>query len=240
MKKSPLKIWPLGIISLLLLSACRQGERQPSQISEATNNSLSSVNETSQESTEVEAVSGASVTRRLYQEQIPYPHFTNIANAEGINNAILSYLDELSHRLIFDEGTSLDYVVLFENADFISILFEGSTIHGAYPREVKESLNLNLREMERAQLKEIIAVDEQLTALIASQLSRNLQELGTTYEAAFNHPLGELLVEISQDDSLKGQFVFTSEELTLYLSVQHALGDYLEVRIPLEMLARSL
>ncbi|MGO2265982.1 hypothetical protein [Vagococcus salmoninarum] len=71
MKKFPLKIWPLGIISLLLLSACRQGERQPSQISEATNNSLSSVNETSQESTEVEAVSGTSITCQLNQEQIP-------------------------------------------------------------------------------------------------------------------------------------------------------------------------
>lgn len=44
-----------------------------------------------------------------------------------------------------------------------------------------------------------------------------LQELGISYKAAFNQPLGELLIEISQDDSLKGQFVFTSEELTLYL-----------------------
>ena len=61
--------------------------------------------------------------------------------------------------------------MLFENADFISILFEGSRIHGAYPREGKESLNLNLREMGRTQLKEIIAVDEQLTGLVASQLS---------------------------------------------------------------------
>lgn len=193
MKKFTLKIWLLGIIGVLLLGACRQGESQPIQMSEA-----------SQESTEVEAVSGASVTRRFYQEQIPYPHFTNIANAEAINNAILSYLGELSQRLIFDEGTSLDYALLFENADFISIIFEGSTIHGTYPRAVKESLNLNLREI------------------------------------VFTQPLGELLIEISQDDSSKGQFVFTSEDLTLYLSVQHALGDYLEIRLPLEALALSL
>lgn len=140
----------------------------------------------------------------------------------------------------------LEYNVVFQDNDFMSIVFKGYRyMDGApYPVDVFYSTNVDLRNAKKLVLRDMVLIDENFVSLYVQYLSvdRNEELKNFACEYLINSLNPDNLIEgFSKADMLYGSSVyvysyFTGTSVGLSWEVPHSVGDHIEVEIPIEVL----
>lgn len=168
--------------------------------------------------------------------KIPYPTFNNINNKDKVNELVLNYIKNIDN-LYNNDGTSLNinYQVMFQNNKYISIYFSGdiNSSTAAYPSKFRSTLNINVEKVSRMTLTEVANINEKFINTFSKSLESKFESLGAQMPDTFKPKnLNTLLHQADNNAISDVQSYFTSNEVVIILSVPHAIGDYIEVRIP--------
>lgn len=141
----------------------------------------------------------------------------------------------------------LDYSVVFQDNNFMSIIFTGYRyMDGApYPVDVFYSTNVDLHNAKKLVLGDMVLIDENFVNLY-------IQYLGVDKGDEMKNFACEYLVNSLSTDNLEEGFAkadmlygssvyvysyFTGIDIGLSWEVPHSVGDHVEVEIPIEILS---
>lgn len=170
--------------------------------------------------------------------KIKYPVFNNIKNDEKINKLTQDYAKKLSDIYNSSDSNSLEanYKVMYQSDKFISIQFLGnvSAETAAYPSKFQSTLNIDIEKASLVKLNEIVDIDQSFINKFKEGLISSCNSLGVNASDIFN--LDNLEELLSRSDNIgeylpETQSYFTNNQLSIILTVPHALGDYIEVTL---------
>jgi len=170
-----------------------------------------------------------------------YPVLTEIINEEAVNQLIKNKALKLEEQyedfdLVF---LDLNYEIMFQNSEYLSILFKGEvksqneTYPFPYPIEIKESLNIKLDQGQLIPLNQFLTIDDSFLNQVTSHLTEHFKEMGVELEDVMPLGVAHEIEKANDVNNADVQFYFTSEEFTLIFSVIHALGDFIEIQLPM-------
>ena len=206
-------------------------EETVSQESESDNNTIK--NDSSHENTANNNKESRVTTENLYS-RITYPSFQGITNEQQVNQLILSYVTELDNLYNYDDSSTLtaSYQIMFQNDHYLSIYFTGDISGGAYPSVFKSTLNIDLTKASKLPLSHIVNLDSHFIDMTTTAFQEQFNSIGVTMEDALPLGLQDKLENADSEITADIQSYFTSNEVVIILSVQHALGDYITIKIP--------
>lgn len=169
------------------------------------------------------------------ESNIPYPVFTNIENEEQVNQLILDYIKQIEIEYMADDSLTLNinYQIMFQNEQYISIFFSGDVRGAAYPRPFKTTLNIDLTNASRIALNQIVNLNDDFISIFSGEAQVQFESIGVDLADVMS--LDNLKETLEQADIIVDsdvQSYFTSAEVVIILGVSHVMGDYIEVSIP--------
>ena len=202
----------------LHLSACSQKENKP----------MLPKTVTPTENTELtETITTESETS--YDTLLPYPIFNNITNVEEVNQMVVDYVTQLQDYNNFENALNLNYEIMYQDENYISIYFTGNITSGAYPRLFKATLNIDINQICRLTLNDITQLDDDFNLAFTEAAESVELKLGVS---VIPDNILEMLPLTDYDGKFDYQSYFTSEEVVIIVSAIHAAGDYVIIRIP--------
>lgn len=174
---------------------------------------------------------------------VPYPVFQHINNAPQVNQLIQDYMKIYEDLYPKNEISKLEmqYQVTFQNQQYISILFFGEVkFHdSAYPTKVKSTLTVDTIRVKRVTLPQLIQISDAFINRMIEQSNKSFQAVGTTVLDVFSKD--ELKQAFASADRHHGYFptiqsYLKEKEMIVIMSVPHALGDYVTVSLPYEVI----
>lgn len=165
---------------------------------------------------------------------ISLPILSNTKNNEQVNELILDYVCGLDSFYNEDDLSALtaSHQIMFQSENYVSIYFSGTLKGGAYQSAFKSTLNINANQVSRMTLSQIVNVNEEFIKLVTSAVDEQLKAIGTDIDTVFPSGIKNELSHADSNSLSDVQSYFTSNEIGIIFSVQHAIGDYIEVRIP--------
>ncbi|MFP4698373.1 MAG: hypothetical protein ACLFMO_06670 [Eubacteriales bacterium] len=140
----------------------------------------------------------------------------------------------------------LDYSVVFQDNNIISIIFKGYRYmeEAPYPVDVFYSINVDLNNGKKLVLGDMVSIDENFVNLYIEYLKKDKGEELKNY--ACEYLLNSLSSEnftngFRESDRLYGssKYVysyFTGSKIGISWEVPHSVGDHVEVEIPIEVI----
>lgn len=169
------------------------------------------------------------------ESNIQYPVFTNIANEEQVNQLILDYINQIETRYNADDSLtlSISYQIMFQNERYISIYFSGDVEGAAYPRPFKATLNIDLVQVSRAALNNIVNLNDNFINIFSDAAQTKFESIDVNMSDVMS--LDSIKETLEQADIMFDsdvQSYFTCDEVVIILGVSHVMGDYIEISIP--------
>ena len=169
----------------------------------------------------------------INNNNLKYPEFKNINNAKDANALVEEFVLKISNSY---EHLNMNYKIMYQNEDFISIYFEGETKSPdlAYPSKFKTTLNVNIGAGTPLRLSNLVSFDEEFINKFKEKLVSKCSEIG--FEASTVFDLDNLSDLLNKSDNNNNnlsdvQSYYDGKQLNVILSVPHALGDYIEIAI---------
>ncbi len=179
-----------------------------------------------------------------------YPQLSNFANENmqtKVNDLIANDNQDIMRNLIGAEWSTidLDYEVTFTGSDIFSAKYLGllSTTEASYPTNILYTVNVNLKEGTKIELKNIIKIDNSLVEKFKNGVytpysdDLNLQEAGALQDVLDSIDNNDVITQLENGEAA---FYFDDEALVLSIQVPHAVGDHLEMGIYYGDLGSSL
>ena len=170
-----------------------------------------------------------------------YPQIENLANVE-LQNACNRILEDLALQDVDenygpDDTYELNYVVMSQSPELISILLKGyrNTSGSAYPSAFVYSLNVDLLQGEVVALPDFADVEAIAAALLSGENYTQVSDLDPEAVSEYLEAKTkeDLAAELNRFDSGLGEGCSYIHEgqVHICLPVPHALGDYLDLII---------
>ena len=227
MKYFVIKTW-IAIISLILsltLSACSNQDNRQTPVAFTTSPSLN-----------YELLSEQFVdTANGNHIQIQYPRFIGNTNDFAKENHLLTeaLADYLQGYGTNVSGLELDinYNVTYASNEIVSIVFGGTSnsTHAAYPISFSFSVNIIMTVPKIAEPSDIVEINEALAQkfMISAKKQNNI----AIREYFQQFTISEAESILKQNDVY---FYLTDNEIGALITIPHAIGDYVDLRIPKE------
>ena len=180
-------------------------------------------------------------TKNKASDTISYPTFSDIKNSEKINKLVENYIKKLEKSYNSDTDDSVleaTYTVMTQNDKYISLKFSGN-IKGenlAYSSKFISTLNIDIEKGSIINLGEIAEINESFVSTFDSLLETKFQELGLQRP---NNLKTENLEGLLRQSDNQGEYIsdtqsyVTGNAVVIILSVPHAIGDYIEITVPI-------
>lgn len=172
--------------------------------------------------------------------KIPYPTFNDINNKDTVNSLILDYIKKLDKLYNSDTDSSLDinYKIMFKNNKYISLYFSGNIISttAAYPSKFNSTLNINIEKAKTMRLDQIIKINDKFINTFNTLVEAKFKSLNIEVPHNFKIENLKQLLQSSDTDSeyiSDVQSYFSKDNIIVILSVPHAIGDYIEISVPI-------
>jgi len=177
------------------------------------------------------------------ETNMPYPVFTNIENEKQVNQLILDYISQIETLYNADDSLTLcvDYQIMFQNDQYISIYFTGDIKGAAYPRLFKSTLNIDLIQVSQVTLNQIVHINDDFINIFSDAAQIRFESFGGNMTDVIS--MDSIKESLEQADTIFNsdvQSYFTSDEVVIIWEVPHVLGDYIEVGIPLTSIENHL
>lgn len=183
---------------------------------------------------------------------IRYPYITGIENGDAeikineiIKNEVMSDIQPIEN-IDLGQYYNIDFVVKCSNNKLLSIIFYGGEFSegAAYPRDIFYSINIDLISAKKLKLKDLVKDYEKLAEIYASTLTEDYEDemKKMVYDYIYNtYTIDDLIKGFTEADDVyeSNRFIFsyiTNESLGISWEVPHAIGDHVEIEIPLEKL----
>lgn len=181
--------------------------------------------------------------------KIQYPEVINLGGTERetkINALIKSEALQILKtfdRDVKDISLDIDYIPKWIGRSFLSIQYVGSGYvnDAAYPTNIYFTTNLDVTDVKKIKLKDVIKIDKNLIDLFKSgkyiQADPNLNVKTESKGEISNFTDEELISyfrdsdEVSDENELNAFSYFTKDSLGVSVGVSHALGDHAEFEI---------
>lgn len=192
--------------------------------------------------------------------EISYPKLMGLADPEReaeINRIIekdaISIID-LDSDPSKKTDIEMDYRITFKNDKLVSIQYLGSiyTKGATYPLNIIYTTNIDLVKAIKVKLSDLVEISEIFVEKFKQgdykpfNVHLSLQEEGVLDNALTSYSDQALLDSFMQADVVwgeKGYGTFsyiTNDSIGISISVQHAIGDHIEIEIPFEKLGSEL
>ena len=180
-------------------------------------------------------------TKDKASDTISYPTFSDIKNSEKINKLVENYIKKLEKSYNSDTDDSVleaTYTVMTQNDKYISLKFSGN-IKGenlAYSSKFISTLNIDIEKGSIINLGEIAEINASFVSTFDSLLETKFQELGLQRP---NNLKTENLEGLLRQSDNQGEYIsdtqsyITGNAVVIILSVPHAIGDYIEITVPI-------
>ena len=180
-------------------------------------------------------------TENKASDTISYPTFSDIKNSEKINKLVENYIKKLEKSYNSDTDDSVleaTYKVMTQNDKYISLKFSGN-IKGenlAYSSKFISTLNIDIEKGSIINLGEIAEINASFVSTFDTLLDTKFQELGLQRP---NNLKTENLEALLRQSDNQGEYIsdtqsyITGNAVVIILSVPHAIGDYIEITIPI-------
>lgn len=251
-----LKIIIVGIVSLLWLSACSNGERNVASDLNSDNDAV----ENQETNTDKDAVENqetatndeskglykeSSFTSKLYTKgkiKVSYPQLANEDSdkANKMNSVITKDASYYFEKDYYEGYTGdIKYHIPFVNDEFVSITYEGllTSPINSYPINLSYSTLVNMQTGEKVRLSDLVNLDDAFVKafkqgeIVTDQSSEYKQEI-KKYIASLDNQ--DLLKKFLEADKMNFPEVFayvTEDSIVVTIAVVHALGDFISVQI---------
>lgn len=179
-----------------------------------------------------------------------YPQLSNFADENmqaKVNDMIANDNQDIMRNLIGSEWSTIDmdYEVTFTGSDIFSSKYLGlvSAKDAAYPTNIFYTVNVNLKDGTKIELKDIINIDNSLIEKFKNGVYKpysddlNLEEAGALQDVLDSIDNNDM---ISQLENGEAAFYFDDETLVLSMQVPHVVGDHIEMGIYYGDLGSSL
>jgi hypothetical protein len=168
--------------------------------------------------------------------KISYPRFEQ--RYQQVNDAIILYLKEYISYCFGDDFKNLDfemkYKITYSSAQFISIVFTGSSNQedSAHPNNECITLNVDMIMGEMLHLADFIYVDDQFVRAFASEWRQNAGTYLVDYLDLSDKQ--SLLDQLHNADSFSSEMMsyIDREGIGIVYMGPHAVGDYVTIEIP--------
>ncbi|MGL4850320.1 MAG: hypothetical protein ACRC28_15630 [Clostridium sp.] len=162
-------------------------------------------------------------------EKLKYP----VLAEKKANKVVEEYINKISSLYDLAE---LNYKIMYQDSKAISIFFFGNikAESSAYPSKFESTLNINLESAKIIKLSDIVNIDKAFIEKFKEALVSKCTSLGVNASDLFDlENLEELLKKSDNVTEYlpEVQSCFTQNELEIILSVPHAIGDYIKVRV---------
>lgn len=240
MSKKRIYIILVIIIVGLLATSCVNNNNN-------NNNNENNINNNNIIDTGIYKVEGTTFTEGDNKEII-YPIISEIKDEvkeEEINNIIKAVaFDEYNAFGEDNEGLSLeiDYTIGLQNESIFSVLYEGyAYLEGAaYPRNIIDTVNIDIEESRDIILNEIIKIDEDFANKIL-QYELSEEDKNEVSMAALEYlqmsTSDSLMNYLNSDDAI---FYLSQDSITISFEVVHAVGDHFELELNYDEISDSI
>ncbi|HHT58043.1 MAG TPA: DUF4163 domain-containing protein [Herbinix luporum] len=199
------------------------------------------------------------IEERIYQRAGTYVSYPIIVsgglsyNRDLINNIILEDINnilriysadafsELKENPYLPDTLNINYDIKRNNGHFLSIFYRADFFspYGAHPTQLVYTTNIDLVNLRRIKLSDIVQVDNDLVDDFYSWELVTDQKLGKDYKEAINEYIiglgrnillmGFKTADIIGSDNLLGIFTYlTPDRIGISISVPNYLGDHVE------------
>ena len=180
-------------------------------------------------------------TKNKASDTISYPTFSDIKNSEKINELVENYIKKLEKSYNSDTDDSMleaTYTVMTQNDKYISLKFSGNikSENLAYSSKFISTLNIDIEKGSIITLGEIAEINASFISTFDTLLDAKFQELGLQRP---NNLKTENLEALLRQSDNQGEYIsdtqsyVTGNAVVIILSVPHAIGDYIEITVPI-------
>lgn len=164
---------------------------------------------------------------------IHYPIFAHEKrDCTAVNEKVQNVIEEFVASWVPDAVMDVDFEVKFLNNHYASIVFTGFAdgISAAHPVNIAFSLNFNMDQGKSITLSDFVSIDDDLVQTFRKELKeQTIPEIAGYYDSYSDEQLSD---ELKNEDSTDGYF--TKDSVGILVTVPHAIGDYLDIVIPIQ------
>lgn len=233
-----IKILILLILSLLTFSSCLNTKR------------TTEINDDNQQN-------ASNILKNEYVENdinISYPEILGLQDGEKdiiINEILkkeafceLSDWEQSNDNSINGISLSIEYNILYQTNEFLCVNYIGYTYidKAAYPRSIFTTVNIDLINKDRLQLKDIIDINDSFINILKSIIKQYIDknpDFEIIYRDMLEHDdeyFRNLLTNADSTASSDCFSYFTPNSLGISFATSHVAGDHFEIEIPYEII----
>ncbi|MGL5067809.1 MAG: hypothetical protein ACRC6T_08350 [Sarcina sp.] len=169
-----------------------------------------------------------------FTTNIPYPTFDNFDKA---NEIVLDYVKKLDKTYNSDDTTlDINFKITQQNDKIISIHYFGDvkSSTAAYPSKFESTLNISAKQATVKKLSEMVDLTEKTLDNFSKELGMKFKALGVPVP---DNLKGNNLKAVLNNADSNGEYLseaqsyLSDDGIFVILSVPHALGDYIEIKI---------
>lgn len=201
------------------------------------------------------------LTENVYKNKnitVGYSQITNLGNNNKqsvINNLIKSdVVAYINNNVVEDSNLELKCSIKLKTSDLISIQYSGvgSRPSSAHPSNIFYTTNIDIRNVRKLRLPDIVKVDENLVNAFKKGKYVSLEPQNSSLQSGVTEYVNDISTSdlikyfneadnfnINQNPSSVFSYL-TKDSIVISINVPHALGDHAEFSIPLSNVQKKL